>query len=396
MIKILIIIVALLAGLTLAPELSANKGYILLSIDGYTTYETTIISAVLMAIIFYFVLIAIEWVLRKLLSMNSVTRGWFASRKTKKAQKNKNLGMLALFEGDDKQAHKLLEKSAPQSDSPALTYIAAARAAHNQGKYEIRDRHFQRAYDEGKGSHLATGLAWAELQIDAEQYKNAQKTLSELEKSYPKKPRISALYLNVYPALGEWQNYIDLLTRKRNPLSLSEEARTEKLLTGYVHLFQQKAAESGETLQLFWDKGVSRWMRKELAYQKACLDAQIETGNDLFAEKFLLDKLKKQFSIDLVPYISKFKISIYEPFVLLLEDKLLNDPDNALLHQTLAYLLVKEEKADSAIEHLQESIKTNPNVKDYAVLADQLQKQQRVEEANECYRLGLSLAVSEA
>lgn len=396
MIKILIIIVALLAGLTLAPELSANKGYILLSIDGYTTYETTIISAVLMAIVFYFILIAIEWVLRKLLSMNSVTRGWFASRKTKKAQKNKNLGMIALFEGNNKQAHKLLEKSAPRSDSPALTYIAAARAAHNQGKYELRDQHFQRAYDEGKGSHLATGLAWAELQIDAKQYNNAQKTLSELEKIYPKKSRISELYLEVYPAIGKWQSYIDLLNRKRSPLFLSEEQRTEKLVTGYLHLFQQKAAESGEALQLFWEKNMSRWMRKELAYQKAYLDAQIGAGNDLFAEKFLLDKLKKQFSIELVPYINQCEISIDEPFISLLEDRLLNDADNALLHHTLAYLLVKEEKPESAIAHLQESIKTNPNVQDYAVLAEQLQKQERVDEANECYRLGLSLAVSEA
>jgi len=394
MIKILIIIVALLAGLTLAPELSANKGYILLSIDGYTTYETTIISAVLIAIVFYLILIAIEWVLRKLLSMNSVTRGWFSSRKTKKAQKNKNLGMLALFEGNDKQAHKLLEKSAARSDSPALTYMAAARAAHNQGKYSLRDQHFQHAYDEGKGSHLATGLAWAELQIDAEQYDKAQKTLLDLEKKYPKKPRIGELLAKVYPELSEWQSYIDLLSRKRNPLPLSEEDRAEKLVDGYLHLFQEKAAESGEALQLFWDKNISRWMRKELAYQKAYLDAQIGAGNDLFAEKFLLDKLNKQFSLELVPYINQCVISIPAPFILLLENKLLNDPENAELNQTLAYLLIKEEKSESAIERLQESIKTNPNVKDYALLAEQLEKLERFEEANACYRLGLSLAIA--
>ena len=394
MIKILIIIVALLAGLILAPELSANKGYILLSIDGYTTYETTIISAILIAIVFYLILIAIEWVIRKLLSMNSVTRGWFSSRKTKKAQKNKNLGMLALFEGNDKQAHKLLEKSAPRSDSPALTYIAAARAAHNQGKYTLRDQHFQHAYDEGKGSHLATGLAWAELQIDAEQYDKAQKTLLDLDKKYPKKPRIGELLVKVYPELNEWQRYIDLLNRKRNPLCLSEEERAEKLVNGYLHLFQEKAAESGEALQLFWDKNIARWMRKETVYQKAYLDAQIDAGNDLFAEKFLLDKLKRQFSLELVVYINKCEISIREPFILLLQNKLLNTPENVELNQTLAYLLIKEGKAELAIEYLQASIKISPNVKDYALLAEQLEQLERFEEANVCYRLGLSLAIT--
>ena len=129
MIRIIIVIAALIAGLFFGPEISSNKGYILISLDTYTTYETTIINALIVTVVFYFVLGLIEWVLRKLLSMSSITRGWFGQRKTKKAERNSLLGMLALLEGNSRQAQKLLSKSAERTAAPALTYIAAAKAA---------------------------------------------------------------------------------------------------------------------------------------------------------------------------------------------------------------------------------------------------------------------------
>ena len=58
MIRMILIISALIAGLILGPEISGNKGYILISFDSYTTYETTIINAGFIALIFYFSLLS--------------------------------------------------------------------------------------------------------------------------------------------------------------------------------------------------------------------------------------------------------------------------------------------------------------------------------------------------
>ncbi|MCW8996384.1 MAG: heme biosynthesis protein HemY [Psychromonas sp.] len=394
MIKIIIIIAALLAGLILGPEISTNKGYILVSVDGYTTYEMTIINAVLIALVFYFLLLFAEWFLRKLLSMSAVTRGWFGQRKTTKARKNSMLGMLALLEGNNKQAQKLLEKSAARSDSPALTYIAAAKAAHYQGKYKLRDEHFQQAYDSQKDGQLAVGLAWAELQLEANEYENAQRTLQKLDKKFPKNRRISELYLSLYPALQQWQNYIDLLNSKRNVLPVNETELEAMLLDAYQHLFREMAEQGGEVLETFWNKKSPRWMRKELDYQEALLNAQIKAGNYKFAETFLLDKLNKQFSLPLLAYINELQLSDYYPLIVLLEKQLEKQPEPGLIHQALARLHLKENKTAAALLHLQESVKSKPNVDDLALLADLLLKYDRVAEANEYYRQGLLLATS--
>lgn len=394
MIRMILIISALIAGLILGPEISGNKGYILISFDSYTTYETTIINAGFIAIIFYFALLLAEWVLRRLLSMSAVTRGWLGQRKTKKAQKNSLLGMWALFEGKNKQAHKLLIQSAERSESPALTYIAAAKAAHLQGLYDQRDDHLQLAIESQKGAELATGLVWVELQLDAKQYENALATLIELESKYPKNKRIASLYLDIYPALNEWKKYIRVLNDQRKTLDYNELEFAAIELNAHQHYFKQIAADSAEFLQLFWDKRSPRWMRKELSYQKAVLDAYIATDNGKYAQALLIEKLNKQFSLPLLPYLDKVVINDHYPLILMLEKKLSKDETNGPINQALAKLKLKENNTLAAIKHLEVSVQAEANIDDCALLAELLEQQDRRQEAAIYYRQGLLLAAT--
>jgi HemY protein len=389
MIKMILIISALIAGLILGPEISGNKGYILISFDSYTTYETTIINAGFIALIFYFLLLFVEWILRRLLSMSTVTRGWLGQRKTKKAQKNSLLGMWALFEGNNKQAHKLLLQSAERSESPALTYIAAAKAAHLQGLYDQRDDHLLLASDSQKGAQLAVGLVWVELQLDVKQYENALATLRELEVKFPKNKRIAQLYLDIYPALNEWKKYIQVLNEQRKTLSYNTLEFATIELNAYQHFFKQLAEDDADSLKLFWDKKAPRWMRKELNYQKSVLDAYIATDNGKHAQELLLEKLNKQFSLPLLPYLDKVAVTDHYPLIMLLEKKLNKGEDSRLINQALAKLKLKENNPIAAIKHLELSLASEVNADDCALLARLLEEQERFEEAGNYYRQGL-------
>ena len=391
MIGLLIIVIFLLTGLIFAPELSAHKGYILVSFDSYTTYETTIINAAFIAILFYFLLLVVEWILRKLLSMSSVTRGWFGQRKTRKAQKNSLLGMLALLEGNTKQAQKLLSKSADRSESPALTYIAAARASHKNGEFNKRDDYLQLA-NENPGCKLAVGLVWAELQIDAKQYENALATMTELDQRFPKNKQILQHYLTLYPAINEWRKLISLLNTQRKLTGLNEQEFADLELYAHQQLFQKLASESGQLLNDYWYKDVARWMRKELSYQQAVLKAFVDNGHGKLAQEFLLDKLQRQFSLPLLPYLQKIKVTDYYPIITFLEKQLKKSTHADYINQALAHLKLKEGNQDAAIKHLTESLKTLPNVVDYQLLASLLEQQDKLEEANLYYREGLAFA----
>lgn len=394
MIKIILIISALLAGLILGPEISANKGYILVSFDSYTTYETTIINAIFIAIAFYFLLLLAEWILRRLLSMSAVTRGWLGKRKTRKAQKNSLLGMFALFEGRTKQAHKLLAQSADRTEAPSLTYMAAAKAAHLEGLYEKRDEHFKSANESNKGAALSVGLLAVELQLDAKQYEAALATLKELAIKFPKSKPVATFYLDIYPALNEWEKYISVLHANRRTLDYNLEQYQALELNAYQNLFKQLAEDDAESLKLFWDKKAPRWMRKELSYQKAMLDAYIATDNGQYAQDLLIDKLNKQFSVPLLDYLNKIVIADHYPLIMLLEKKLKRSDEKGLINQALAKLKLKEGNKDAAIKHLQASVETEANADDYALLAELLEQQDRPREAADYYRQGLLIATS--
>lgn len=393
MIRVLIVVAALLAGLIFAPELSDNKGYLLISFDSYTTYETTIINAGFIAILFYFLLLIAEWILRKLLSMSSITRGWFGQRKTRKAQKNSLLGMLALLEGNSKQAQKLLSKSAERSEAPALTYIAAARASHKNGDFNQRDDYLHLA-NERPGCKLAVGLVWAELQLNAKQYENALATLREVDQHFPKNKQICQLYIAVYPALEEWKKLILLINSHRKLTALNDLEFADLELHAHQQLFLQLSLESGEALNTYWNKNVSRWMKKELSYQKAVISAFIEHGRDKLAQEFLLDKLQRHFSLPLLPFVKKLQLTDYYSLITFL-DKQLKKSDHAdYIHQALGHLKLKENHPEAAINHFIEALKSLPNVDEYLLLASLLEQQGRADDANLYYRQGLEYAVN--
>lgn len=394
MIRIIIVIAALIAGLFFGPEISSNKGYILISLDSYTTYETTIINAIIATVVFYFLLGLIEWVLRKLLSMSSITRGWFGQRKTKKAERNSLLGMLALLEGNSRQAQKLLSKSAERTAAPALTYIAAAKAAQQQGNYALRDSYLHQATQSQKGCNLAVGLVWVELQIEAKQFAEALLTLKELDSTFPGNKRIEKLYLDIYPPLNKWADYIDVLTKQRKYLSLVDTEFDRLKFNAYQQLFKQLALQSGEALQALWNNKSSRSMRKDVAYQCAVLDAFIEAKRYEFAEFFLIEKLKEQFNLPLLAYVDKIQITDNDKLIVVLEKQLKKDPENGAIHHALAKLKLNEENESAAIEHLQKGLELDPNVDDFALLAKMLEKADRLDEANNYYRKGLLFLMS--
>jgi HemY protein len=393
MIRVLIIIVALLAGLIFAPELSANKGYLLISFDRYTTYETTIINAGLIVLLLYFSLLIVEWFIRKLFSMSSLTRGWVGQRKTRQAQRDSLLGMLALLEGNTKQAQKLLVKSAERSEAPALTYIAAARAAHKNGELAERDTYLAFA-NKRAGCKLAVGLVSVELQLDSEQFQTALETLKELDLNFPKNKQICQYYLAIYPGLHEWEKLIALINSQRKLTELTDQEFVDLELYAHQQLFKKLASESGQLLIDYWNDKLPRWMRKELSYQKAVLTALVEYRRGKLAQEFIVDKLQHNLSLPLLPYLQKIEVTNYYPIITFLEKQLKKSQHVEYIHQALAHLSLKENHKESAVAHLIESVKALPNVADFQLLASLLEEQGKVEQANIYYRQGLDFAAS--
>ena len=84
MIRLIVVVAVMVAGLIFGPEASGNKGYVLISLGNYTV-ESSVTSAVILAVLFYGALLIVEWVLGRVFGLRRKTQGWFGSRRRRKA-----------------------------------------------------------------------------------------------------------------------------------------------------------------------------------------------------------------------------------------------------------------------------------------------------------------------
>ena len=65
MLKVLLLFILLIAGIVLGPMLAGHQGYVLIQTDNYNI-ETSVTGLVIILILGVVVLLAVEWILRRI------------------------------------------------------------------------------------------------------------------------------------------------------------------------------------------------------------------------------------------------------------------------------------------------------------------------------------------
>ncbi len=90
--------------------LAGHQGYVLIQTDNYK-HQTSVTGLAIVLILFgVVVLLAVEWILRRIFRTGAHTRGWFVGRKRRRARKQTGTGTAKLAEGDYQQVEKLMSK----------------------------------------------------------------------------------------------------------------------------------------------------------------------------------------------------------------------------------------------------------------------------------------------
>ena len=99
MIRLIVLLVILAAALLVGPQLADHQGYVMIAVADYTI-EMSVITAAIIAFVFYFLLLLTEGLLSRLFSVRRGIRGWWQNRRYLKAQRQTQKGMTALAEGE--------------------------------------------------------------------------------------------------------------------------------------------------------------------------------------------------------------------------------------------------------------------------------------------------------
>lgn len=391
MIKLLIIIIAMSAGLAIGPDLAGNQGYVIMSVAN-KTIEMSVTSFFVFIVLAFAFLFIIEFILRKLFTLSSSTRGWFASRRHKKAREFTNTGLVKMLEGDWRQAEKLMIKGANNSDAPLLNYLAAAEAAQGRGDVESRDYYLHQASEIEDGS-LATAITRAKLQYTNGQYEEALAGIHGLIHANSRNTILLGLLKDCYIKVQDWQGLLGLLPDLQKAGIITQTQHDELEIKAERGLMKRIATQQGSDGLLAHWNGLSRHTKQKTVLVECLVEKLTEKKADNQAYVILRDQLKKENTDTLVKLIPKLSLNDYHPVIVKLEDLLRQDEENPVIQSALGQLYYRQKKWTEAKLHLEKALALRDDVTDYAWLAKTLEHLNDSQAADKVSRQALSVSL---
>ncbi|WP_421323911.1 heme biosynthesis HemY N-terminal domain-containing protein [Aeromonas sp. 604176] len=385
MIRIIILVAVMVAGLIFGPQASGNKGYVLIALGNYTI-ESSVTSAVILAVLFYGALLIVEWLLGRVFGLRRKTLGWYGSRRRRKANQQTVAATLAMAEGHYSQAEKLMIKGASNSDTPLLNYLSAAKAAQARGDDARRDQYLQKAQEENPKAELALTLTQTQLQIEQGQYDTALAMLESVYALNPRHPMVLDQLRQVHLARQDWSALCDLIPSLHKVGKLTPKQEEDLLQQAWSGRLQQ-AAGSLETLKAVW-QDLPRKLRLEPELLACYGDLLRQLGADGEAATLWQEALRKQPMPQLLARLPKLKLDSYQPLLALLQ-KQQGQPE---VDTALAQLYLLAGQLDDAQKLLEQEVVRAPSAAAYHALGQLMDKRRLTNKANEYYRQALELA----
>lgn len=385
MIRIIILVAVMVAGLIFGPQASGNKGYVLIALGNYTI-ESSVTSAVILAVLFYGALLIVEWLLGRVFGLRRKTLGWYGSRRRRKANQQTVAATLAMAEGHYSQAEKLMLKGASNSDTPLLNYLSAAKAAQARGDDVSRDQYLQKAQEENPKAELALTLTQTQLQIEQGQYDTALAMLESVYALNPRHPMVLDQLRQVHLARHDWAALCDLIPTLHKVGKLTPKQEEELLQQAWNGRLQQ-AASNLETLKAVWQE-LPRKLRLEPELLASYGDLLRGLGADSEAANLWQEALRKQAMPQLLSRLPKLKLDNYQPLLALLQ-KQQGQPE---VDNALAQLYLLAGQLDEAQKLLEQQVDKAPSAAVYHALGQVMDKRRLTNKANEYYRQALELA----
>lgn len=385
--RLLLLIIVIIGSVWLGLQMQRDSGYVLIAYRHWTV-EMSMWIALAGIVITFIVLYTIVKLLSKVIRLSSSIRHWQKRHRALAAHRLTKRGLLALAEGQWHKAEKHLIRSAKHSDMSLINYLAAAKAALEQGNETKRDHYLQEALASNPESQTAISLTQAQLQIDKQQWKQALATLTSLLKQAPDNSFAYKLLKQVYFQLNDWDNLIELLPQlhKYHLLPMSELNELE--LCVYCHKLQEASKLNLAQLHAIWRK-IPRQLRNNISLVQCYSQLLIDLKQMDEAVILLQEAIKQQWESNLVRLYGLAPSSTPDKQLRVAERWLAEHPNDPELLLCLGRLSIYNQLWGKARNYLEASLAEQSKPETYGELAKLLEKIDFKEEALKYYREGL-------
>ncbi|MEN4913058.1 protoheme IX biogenesis protein HemY [Erwinia amylovora] len=392
MLKVLLLFLLLIAGVVVGPMIAGHQGYVLIQTDNWNI-ETSVTGLAIILLLSLVIILAIEWLLRRLFRTGARTRGWFTGRKRRSARKQTNAALVKLAEGDYKQVEKLLSRHADHAEQPMVNYLLAAEAAQQRGDETRANQHLDRASELNDNDSLPVEITRVRIQLARNEDHAARHGIDRLLEIAPRHPEVLRLAEQAYMRTQAWGALLNILPAMEKVQLGDATHRLELQQQCWLGLMNQAMADQGSDGLKRWWQNLSRKTRNETALQVAMADHLIVCDDHDTAQTIVLEGLKRHFDERLVLLMPRLKTGNPQQLEKALRQQIKQHGATPLLHSTLGQLLMQHGEWELAGEAFRAALQQRPDAFDYAWLADTLDRQHKPEEAATMRRDGLLLTL---
>jgi HemY protein len=391
--RFILILLIFILSVFLGLKIAKDPGFAFFSYQQWSVEMPLWFAGLLLVILFFIVYLFI----RVIDSVDfSVYRwkNWRYWRRKNKSYSTTNRGLLELIEGDWRVAENHLLSGISQSDAPLINYLAAAKAAQQQGAYDKRDSYLRKAHDLAPHAELAVGLTQAQLLFEQGQLEQALATLGHLRSIAPKNKIVLKLLERLYVHLGDWQELLALLPSLRKVKLINQEQN--QIFEKKIYCELLKAAkdknEGLSGLQLMWNS-LPRKLQKDpemmITYAGLMLSYPAAAAE---VESMLGRIIKQGWNEDAVRLYGLLVMPSQTKQLSKAEIWLKNYPDQAALLLTLGRLCVRCQLWGKARNYFESSLKLQASSETYIEYGKLLEVLGEQTAAVSSYREGLLLA----
>lgn len=388
--RILIILFVLLVATYLGLQLNWDPGYVLIAINQWTV-ETTLWFALLTLFIGFVLGHVLLLLWARIVKIPANYHDWRTKHNSMIAQKKTRQGLIEFSEGYWAKAKNHLIKALPNTDTPLLNYLTAARAAQEMGDHEARDNYLREAQQSMPEAQIAVELTQAQLQLANKQWEQALATLRHLQDINPKHPYVLKLLTELYQEVKDWTSLIQLFPELKKYRVLTESEFDKLYLQVYLQalhdLLKQNQSEQITQFINVLPKNLRHNHEVIAEYSKYL----IASNQSQQAEAILREGLKKQFNEKLIALYGL--IPAFNDQLQFAEYFLKQNANSAELFLCLARLSTSKQLWGKSKAYLEQSLSIDPTPAAYEELGKLHETLNEPLEACAAFRNGLFLAL---
>jgi HemY protein len=355
-----------------------SKGYVLLVYPPYRMEMALSFFVVSLAVgfaaLYGFIRLAIHT-----LRLPRDVRDYRLRRSRNRARSAMDQALTAFFEGHYRRAEKFAGIALKLQESPALSAVVAARAAHEQRNTEARDNYLKAAEIAAPENKLLQLIAQAEFLVEDRRAREALDVLDVAKVIAPRNPAVMRLEVRAHRVAKNWQQVLECLTQLYKFKDFDRKQLEPIRVNALREMLSAKTLDSA-ALKEFWRK-MSATDRLDAGIARAGAKAFAGLGMSDDAQDAIERALSNQWDSDLALLYADIPSEKPLTQIERAEVWLKSHPNDASLLLALGKLCAAEKLWGKAQSYIEASLSIESSRHAHAAYAQLMEKMGKTDEA---------------